>query len=193
MLSQEPSILEQIAADAEAKTENIPDDEKLGKLASLCKTLQDIEEEIERQEKQLAHLSKLRREYADTLIPQAMAEIGMNKFSLTDGTQVQCQPFYNISIKKENESLAFDWLRQNMFGDLIKNMVQVNFGSGQDQTANHLLHTLHEMGLAYSAKETVHPQTLKAWGKEQLEQGKALPSELFNSYVGQTTKLSRKG
>lgn len=189
MSQEQPSILDEIAADVEARTENIPSDEKLGVLASLCKTLQDIQKQIEVHEEYLKQLNKTAREYADTLIPQAMAEIGMSKFSLSDGTQVQCVPFYNVSINKENEAQAFEWLRNNTYGDLIKNQVQFNFGPGQDHVADLLMKWGQQQMVNYSAKETVHPQTLKAWGKEQLEKGKALPPELFNLYVGQTTKL----
>lgn len=191
-MNHEQSILDEIAADAEARTENIPEDEKLGKLANLAKQLQEIRRLIVQQEEYLKQLEKTAREFSDQYIPQAMAEIGMSKFALDDGTEVQCVPFYNVSINKEHEGAAFDWMRGNNFGDLIKNQVQFNFGAGQDTTSEVLVNWAQQNGLPYSAKMTVHPQTLKAWGKEQLEKGKALPPEFFNLYVGQTTKLAKK-
>lgn len=192
-MNQHQSILDEIAADAEAKTENIPGDERLGRIASLCRTLLDIQNQINTQQEFLKQLEKTSREYSDQHIPQAMAEAGVSKFTLTDGTQVHCVPFYNVSINKDNEQIALTWLRENNFGDLIRNQVAVNLGTGHDLQAQRLLDYLYNEKFAFSAKETIHPQTLKAWGKEQLEKGKALPTDLFNLFVGQTTKLTRKG
>lgn len=187
------SILEEIAADAQAKLDSIPEDERLGRLANLCKTLQEIVTEIERTEDQLKSLEKLARDYSDHLIPQAMSEIGMNNFTLNDGTRVSSVPFYNVSINKENEEKAFYWLDQHGFGDLVKSQVVTNFGRTERADRLAFCQYLQTQQLAFSAKDTVHPQTLRAWAREQLEKGKALPPELFNTYVGQTTKLGRKG
>ena len=56
---------------------------------------------------------------------------------------------------------------------------------------NTLKAQLEEQGLEYSGKMGVHPQTLTAFVKEQVESGAEFPLELFNVYIGQIAKIKR--
>jgi uncharacterized protein (DUF362 family) len=47
------------------------------------------------------------------------------------------------------------------------------------------LKTLVNTGYEPNQKTVVHPQTLKAFVKEQLESGKELPLDLLGAYAGQ--------
>jgi hypothetical protein len=49
--------------------------------------------------------------------------------------------------------------------------------------------SLKQKGLDPAVKESVHPQTLNAFVKEQLTSGKDLPADLFGVYVGSRAKL----
>jgi len=70
--------------------------------------------------------------------------------------------------------------------------VSVNFGKDEDRQAEHAVDTLKQLGLIPSVKQAVHPSTLKAFVKEQLTQGKDIPSETFGIYVGSRSKIERK-
>jgi hypothetical protein len=45
--------------------------------------------------------------------------------------------------------------------------------------------------MSYSGKTGVHPQTLAAFVKEQVESGADFPLDVFNVYIGQIAKIKR--
>ena len=88
--------------------------------------------------------------------------------------------------------LAFEWLRSNGFGDLIKNTVTTTFNRGQDNQVAELVKVCENFGFKYLQKQKVEPMTLKAFAKEQVEKGKELPFDLFGIYIANKAKLKTK-
>ena len=108
-------------------------------------------------------------------IPEALAECGLSELKLTDGQKISVQTYYSASIPKDKINDALDWLRDNGHGDLIKNTVSIDYGKGEDNVAADMKQKLHEAGQSFTDKTGVHPQTLKAFAREQTETGKNLP------------------
>ena len=50
---------------------------------------------------------------------------------------------------------------------------------------------LNEEDINYENKKAVHPSTLKAFVKEQIERGKSLPLDILGVYVGQKSEIRR--
>ncbi len=114
----------------------------------------------------------------------------MDSFTLKNGAKVQVKPFYAGKISDENKEEAFKWLRQHGFGSLIKREISAKFGKGQDKLATMALEALEKLGCDPGDKTSVHPQTLKAFIKEQVEAGKNLPTDLLGVFVGKVTKVT---
>ena len=68
---------------------------------------------------------------------------------------------------------------------MVKNIVSVNFGMGEDQKAAEFLSKVSEQGLLPEQAESVHSSTLRAWVKDQTEKGEPFPMELFGAHIGQ--------
>jgi hypothetical protein len=71
-------------------------------------------------------------------------------------------------------------------------MVKVD--KGDTETAERELQELLLQGTpgrASQGKTGVHPQTLAAFVKEQVESGTDFPLDLFNVYIGQIAKIKR--
>jgi hypothetical protein len=145
----------------------------------------DLEEELAAEKKRLTAIS-------DDLLPAALAENGLTKLRMADGSEVSVSTFYGASIPKERTSEAFEWLHSNGFDDLIKNQVSASFGRGQDELANFLVGRLEEEGFNASRKVWIEPVTLKAFVKEQIEAGNSIPTDLFGIFVGEKAKIRRK-
>lgn len=145
----------------------------------------DIEEELRKTKEDL-------RKVSEEYLPSALREQGLKELRMEDGSFVSISPFYSASIPKDRTIEAFDWLRQNEFGDLVKNTVSASFGRGSDEKAQALLMDLERQGMDVSQKQWVEPMTLKAFVKEQVEKGSELPTELFGVYIGQKAKIRRK-
>ena len=50
---------------------------------------------------------------------------------LADGSTVDVKPNYSASITIANREKAFNWLRKNGLGDIIKNEISVSFGRNE--------------------------------------------------------------
>ena len=161
-------------------------------LASYCRELQTYEEEIAELEEQI----KKKREKADKIsseiIPNMLAEQGISSLKLADGSSVDVRKSYNCTIKKDEMESAYNWLRENQLGDIIKNEVSVQFGKGEDNKAEQLLNLAAQEGYEPSQKSKVEPMTLKALYRERVEAGLDMPSESFSLFVKDQTKISRK-
>ena len=131
-------------------------------LASYCRELQTYEEEIAELEEQI----KKKREKADKIsseiIPNMLAEQGISSLKLADGSSVDVRKSYNCTIKKDEMESAYNWLRENQLGDIIKNEVSVQFGRGEDNKAEQLLNLAAQEGYEPSQRSKVEPMTLKA-------------------------------
>ena len=169
----------------------MPSDKGLGKISTLAERYTDLDEEIKDTETRLKVLKEQAREIAEKQLPDAMAEVGVAKFTLTDGSEVTVKPYYSAKISDEKREECFGWLEDNGHEALIKDEVVLTFNRGEHEKAEEFKAKLQEQGMDYSGKMGVHPQTLTAFVKEQVESGAEFPLELFNVYIGQIAKIKR--
>ena len=168
-------------------------DSKVTDVSTLCQKQVNLEAEINRDKRKLGEKEESLRKLSLEIIPNALAEMNLKSLKLSDGSEVSVKDFYYARITEKNKSLAYKWLRDHGYGDLIKNEIAVPFGRGEDARANELLKTLVNTGYEPNQKTVVHPQTLKAFVKEQLESGKELPLDLLGAYAGQKTVIKKGG
>ncbi len=117
-------------------------------------------------------------------IPDLMLdELGFETIKLQDGRTVSVSPKYYANIAKAKQSEAFSWLEENGFKDLIKEEIKVKLGSESDEEVKQ---TLHDLNANFTVSQGVHPQTLKAFVKEQLEAGTSLPDAISVHIVRET-------
>ena len=154
--------------------------------------LKNLEDEIENAEQSLSKLKEQAKHISNIEVPQMMEEMHITKLKLKDGESVEIKKIYNGSISPENQDKAFTWLRNNGLGDIIKNDVTVTFGRGEDNKAATYAVLARGQGYEPVQKIGVHPQTLKAVVRERLESGQEMPSDLFKTYAGNSTKIIRR-
>ena len=163
--------------------------EDLSSVGALAKRAKELEKEIEELESIVDERKQQQRKLLEETIPSMLQELGLSKFSMTDGSEIVVKPFYNASIKEESRAQAYEWLRENGFDDIIKNTVSVRFGRGEDGLCDTLLNQLREQNYPVEQAQKIEPQTLKAWVREQVERGSTFPTELFGVYVGQKASI----
>jgi len=146
--------------------------------------VEDLTADLKRAQAELAHIS-------GEALPAALAEHGLTELKMADGSKLTVATVISANISKERAYDAHDWLRSNGHADLIKNTVSVSFGKGEDEKAAALISQLDAQGWATDQKEAVHPSTLKAFCKEQIERGTDIPSELFGIFIGQKTTIKK--
>ena len=168
------------------KTDNIQS------LADQVEKLNSLQQRIELQEDNLKSTKKEFEHLSGEVIPTMMAEMGLSHLKLMDGSSVDVKPNYSASITIANRDAAFNWLRNNGLGDIIKNEILVSFGRNEDNKAADYAALAKERGFQPTQKMKVEPMTLKALVRERIEGGKEMPTELFNVFIGNKTTIKRK-
>ena len=168
------------------KTTNIQSlADQVEKLESLQNRLELQEDNIKNTKKELEHVS-------GEVIPTMMSEMGLSELKLQDGSHLKVSTSYRATITVANKEAAFNWLRNNGLGDIIKNEISVSFGRNEDNKAADYAALAQERGFQPTQKLKVEPMTLKALVRERTEAGKDMPTELFNIFVGNKTTIKRK-
>ena len=162
------------------------------KLSDQIVKLTNLEDELANKEMELKELKRKVELVSGEVIPTMMQEMNISTLKLADGTSVEVKPVYGASILVAKREGAFKWLRDNGLGDLIKNEVTVAFGRNEDTRASDYANLAQGQGYEPIQKLKVEPMTLKALVRERIESGKEIPTELFNVFVGNQTKITRK-
>ena len=177
---------EQDQQNAMKKTDNIQS------LADQVERLQTLQREVDSAEEQLKQKKKNLEQISGEVIPTMMSEMGLSHLKLMDGSSVDVKPHYSATITQANKEAAFNWLRNNGLGDIIKNEISVSFGRNEDTRAADYADLAKSHGFSPTQKLKVEPMTLKALVRERIEAGKEMPTEIFNVFIGNKTTIKRK-
>jgi hypothetical protein len=161
-------------------------------LADQVKRLRDLEDQVKTDEQALKNKQREVERISGEIIPTLLSEMGLSSIKLADGSAVDVKPYYAASISIKNREAAYNWLRENGLGDIIKNEVSVSFGKNEDNKAAEYANLAQSQGFQPTQKMKVEPMTLKALVRERIENGKDMPMDIFNVFVGNRTKLTRK-
>jgi hypothetical protein len=153
--------------------------------------LKNLEDKIKLAEENLKKLKQEEELLSGEIIPTMMTEMNISTMKLADGSAIEVKPVYGASIPKDRQEEAFNWLRKEGLGDLIKNEVTVSFGRNEDNKAAEYAVLAQGQGYQPTQKLKVEPMTLKALVRERIEAGKDMPSDLFNVFAGNRTKITR--
>ena len=164
---------------------------KLDGVSRLANEAANLEREISDAEQLLKGKKQALYKITDEQLPEALEEMGLQKFTLTDGAEISVKPIYAASIPVDRREEAFEWLRDHEFGDLVKNNVTVTFGRGEDTIAKEFVGLCGSKGFAASQTEKVEPMTLKAWLRERVEAGDPIPLDLFGAFISQRATIKR--
>ena len=115
--------------DAMKKTENIRS------LADQVEMLEGLHKRIETSENNIKDLKKEYQRISGEVIPTMMSEMGLAELKLQDGSHLKVSTTYRATITEANKETAFNWLRDNGLGDIIKNEILVSFGRNEDNKA----------------------------------------------------------
>ena len=176
---------EQDQQDAMKRTDNIQS------LADQVERLENFDFSIKNTEEQLKELKKRRDHISGEVIPTMMSEMGLAELKLHDGSHLKVSTTYRATITEANKETAFNWLRENGLGDIIKNEILVSFGRNEDNKAADYAELAKGQGFQPTQKMKVEPMTLKALVRERIEAGKEMPTEIFGVFSENKTTIKR--
>ncbi len=166
--------------------------ENIKSLADQVKILRNLEDQVKADEELLKDKKRDLEKISGELIPTLLSEMGLSSLKLADGSAVEVKPYYAANISIKNREAAYNWLRSNGLGDIIKNEITVSFGRDEDNKATTYVNLARGQGYQPTQKLKVEPMTLKALVRERIENGHEMPPDIFNVFVGSRTKITRK-
>jgi len=172
--------------------ESVSEMDNIKNLSDEVLKLLQLEKNIKAKEQDLKSLKETATKISAEVIPTLMSEMSLSSLKLADGSSVDVKKIYGASIPVEKREAAFNWLRSNDLGDIIKNEITVSFGTKEDNKAADYAVLAQSQGYQPAQKLKVEPMTLKALLRERTEAGKEMPSDLFNTFVGNQTKIRSK-
>ena len=171
--------------DAMKRTDNIQS------LADQVQRLEAMQQQLEIQEDALKEKKKQIQHLSGEVIPTMMSEMGLAELKLHDGSHLKVSTSYRATITEANKEAAFNWLRENGLGDIIKNEISVSFGRNEDNKAADYAELAKGQGFQPTQKMKVEPMTLKALVRERIEAGKEMPTEIFGVFSENKTTIKR--
>jgi ABC-type Fe3+-citrate transport system substrate-binding protein len=171
--------------DAMKKTENIQS------LADQVEKLEELQSRLQTQEQIMKDTKKQIERLSGEVIPTMMSEMGLAELKLQDGSHLKVSTSYRATITEANKEAAFNWLRNNGLGDIIKNEISVSFGRNEDNKAATYAELAKGQGFQPTQKMKVEPMTLKALVRERIEAGKDMPTEIFGIFSENKTTIKR--
>jgi hypothetical protein len=172
--------------------------EDLSTLTGMADAIIRQDEYTKKVEGELKEAKKKLLKMTDEDLPTMMTEANTIKFVMEDGSEVSIKPQYGASIRVDNRPTAYQWLRDNGFGYLIKNQIIVSFGVDEDEIATEFMNFIEgHLKVKYqkenlvSQVEKIEPMSLRTWVKERNENGEEFPMELFGAYIGQRAIIKK--
>jgi coenzyme F420-reducing hydrogenase alpha subunit len=181
-------LTQQFEADSPQQVNEI---DNVNSLSTYVIQLQSLEDEVKIMEENLKRKKEAADKISEEVIPEIMEQMKLKTLKLQDGSAIEVKEIYGASIPVANREGAYKWLRDNDLGDLIKNEITVSFGRGEDNKANDYASLAEKNGYQPTQKMKVEPMTLKALYRERVESNQDLPSEHFNLFKGNKTKITR--
>lgn len=140
-------LLEEMEADMEAASQfnNVTTD-GLKTVSSLAQEVSNWEGKVAELDEQLKTAKAKLLELTDRDLPDMMAEVGITTFTLADGSKLEVKQTYGARIPVAHRDAAFAWLKEKGHDDIIKNLVSVPFGRGEDSSATDFMELAQKNG-----------------------------------------------
>lgn len=169
-------------------------DEDLQAIGNLAEQQVKLEGLIAEEEEKLKELKKTLARIAEQDLPEAMDKVKMSEFKLQDGSKITIKKVYRGSIPAERKPEAMDWLDGHGHGGLIKTEVSVPFAKGQLEVAREFAkfaRGFNGAAIDPEVEQSVHHSTLSAFIREQIEDGAAIPHDLFGVFIGRKANVKQ--
>lgn len=161
---------------------------ELSQLSQLAELQAAAASKVAQLEAQLNSAREELKDIAERQVPELMDQVGVAEFKTASGLKIKIDETIRASIPKAKAPLAFAWLKANGHAGLIKRVVSVAFGKGEDEKAEALHHRL-QGDFEVDDVANVHPSTLAAFVREKLREGEELPLDLFGVHRQRIAKI----
>lgn len=170
----------------------VADDDKLSALnkvleegIALEQLVEQMEEDLKATKKSLHHLKAVR-------VPELLDQLGIEMVKF-QGWVVDLHDYVSGSLPKDEKQreAALRWIEENGGAGLIKSDVRVTFGREELEKARALAEEMANAGYRMDFSTGVHSQTLLAFVRELIRDGKPFDADLLGVYAGKVARFKK--
>ena len=154
------------------------------KLTDEIKKLQDIHQEIKNYKNRIKDLEENESYLSEVVIPDMMLSMNLKTMKLKDGSELEVDNKFFATALAEKRPEAYQWLRENGLGNIVKNEITVRFGKDEDNKAQQYATLARGQGYEPEQKVSVNAGTLRVALRDLHERGGQIPSEYFSTFAG---------
>lgn len=168
----------------------------MARIEGLAQEQLDAEARVEAIELQLAEAKAAAVLVSEKKLPELLeeAQLGKSKIVTPGGLVITLSNVIRGSIPKGNEEEAHKWLEDNGNGGLIKRTVTIDFNKDEEAWAAKFMRDCAQRKKTLNLKlvRGVHTLTLRAFIKAALNEGTAIPLDVFGAFRQRLTKVKVK-
>jgi hypothetical protein len=162
------------------------------KLSDEIKKLQDLQQEIQNHKDRIKDLEDSEKYLSQVVIPDMMNSMNLKTMKLKDGSEIEVSNKFFANALAAKKAEAYQWLRENGLGNIVKNEITVRFGKDEDTKAQQYATLARGQGYEPEQKVSVHAGTLRVALEDLHTRGGQIPSEYFSTFAGYQTKITNK-
>jgi hypothetical protein len=195
--------------DIEADAVKTAKPEELAAIIALAKQMYKLQLQIEVDTIALNKKAVELNTLSMTTLPERMTSAGIQSFELNNGYVIEIKDFIRANIptqtqideckdpmdkqvlaKRRKDGIA--WLKKHDGEALLKNTIKATFGKGESAAAKKFAAQIGKAGYQVQRDESVNFQTLNAFIRERLEEGKDVPTDTFALFNGKKAEIKKK-
>lgn len=180
-----------ISQELEDFSEFLPDAEALKSIAGLVQKQLDLEGQVDALEERLKGAKAALKKVQEDLLPNAMAEAGTSSFRTREGINVEVKQDLSVSVPKKNMSEICAWLRENGYGELIKEGVDINLAGISEDKKKELFTYCVQNGIGAELTSEVHTASLKSVLRKKIEAGEDFDLKKFGAFPWRKSILTQ--
>lgn len=151
-----------------------PGEDLLSTITTLATKLTTLVDKKNDLEKHLEETNAAIEELSVRKLPTILLGVGLNELRTRNGRIIKVTTDYFAKIPAAKKQEAAEWLRSHNMGSILKEEITV----APTEKAK-----LKLLGIEHTIDTSVHPSTLKALVREQIEAKNDFPRELFGVHV----------
>lgn len=162
-------------------------------LDKLIRDMRSAEHEVEEAQEKLKSAQQRLAGLSEQAIPEMLDTMGLQEFKTRDGFHVSIKTQLRHSLSRDRKAAAIQWLRDNGHGDIVKDVVKLQFGVGEETEAQTAyMELLGKFGARADRDADVHSATLKSVLLQLMKEGKDVPLDVFGAFEQRQTIIKEQ-
>ena len=155
-----------------------PTNAQLKELSGLVEHQINLETTVDALTEDLVTAKKDLKKIQEGALPEMMHGLGFDLLKTATGYTIKIDRGIAASITKANQAAAFAWLKKTKNEAIIKTELKMVYTGMEEKKLSKVFKVLDKAGIQYGINEGIHSGTLKAFVRNELEDGREVDKSI---------------